>query len=76
MTHLVAELCSAVWQKRNRSSFRPLAKPYLPDIFGCFVDGLVEGKLVAQLVVDVSNPRQAGSGLSWSRSDEADENGA
>lgn len=32
VTYLVAELCSPVWQKRNRSSFRPLAKAYLPDI--------------------------------------------
>jgi hypothetical protein len=31
-THLVAELCSPVWQKRKRISFRPLANAYLPDI--------------------------------------------
>lgn len=32
MTYLVAALCSEVWQKRKRSSFRPLVKTYLPDI--------------------------------------------
>ena len=31
-TDLVAALCSEDWQKRKRSSFRPLEKTYLPDI--------------------------------------------
>ena len=31
-TCLVAALCSEVWQKRKRSSFRLLVKTYLPDM--------------------------------------------
>ena len=29
LAHLVAALCSDVWQKRKRSSFKPLVKAYL-----------------------------------------------
>ena len=31
--HLVAALCSPVWQNRKRTSFRPLLKANLPDMF-------------------------------------------
>lgn len=31
-SHLVAALCSDVWQKRNRTSLRALANAYLPDM--------------------------------------------
>jgi hypothetical protein len=41
----------------------------------CCSNGLA-GDISAQLVVDVVNPKQAGSGLSWLRSNEADRNGA
>lgn len=30
--NLVAALCSELWQKRNRTSFNPLVKAYLPDM--------------------------------------------
>lgn len=32
-TYLVAALCSPVWQKRKRTSFKPFANAYLLDIF-------------------------------------------
>lgn len=37
-TDLVAALCSEVWQRRNRSSFRLLVKAYLPDIVNDFIN--------------------------------------
>ncbi len=43
MTHLVAELCSPVWQKRKRTSFRPLENAYRADIVGCSIDGIAGG---------------------------------
>jgi hypothetical protein len=41
----VAALCSEVWQKRKRSSFRPLVKTYFPDMVDVGVEGWeVEGR--------------------------------
>lgn len=39
-TYLVGALCCEVWQKRKRSSFRPLVKTYLEDM----VSGNSEGE--------------------------------
>jgi hypothetical protein len=32
MPDLVAELGSPVWQNKNRTSFKPFAKAYFPDM--------------------------------------------
>lgn len=43
-TCLVAALCSEDWQKRKRSSFRPLVKTYLPDMADWYVGGGLGGE--------------------------------
>lgn len=54
-THLVAALCSDVWQKRKRSSFKPLVKAYLVRAIARKVrgSGSIDKMLLQQKIISV-----------------------
>lgn len=64
-THLVAALCSEVWQKRKRSSFRPLVKAYLVDMAG--INGGEWMSKKADKALASQDPQNTANGYQWRR---------
>jgi hypothetical protein len=49
LSHLVAALCSEVWQNRNRTSLRAFVNAYLPDISSIDLSAVKPGNMAVQL---------------------------